>query len=41
MCDVKEFDRQKIRMLSVPNLETALTFIYNAEKKTIDAYNNK
>ena len=41
ICDVKEFTKRKIKMIPVSNMDKVLTYIYNAEKKTIDNYNNK
>lgn len=40
ICDVKEFNMKKIKMISQDNMNLALTLIYNAEKKMIDRYNN-
>lgn len=39
MCDMKEFNKKKIKMLTKDNMNEALTSIYNAEKKFIDQYN--
>lgn len=41
ICDVKEFTKKKLKMVSIENLETALTYIYNAELKSINVYNEK
>ena len=41
MCDVKEFSKKKIKMLAKSDINTLLTWIYNAEKNLIDEYNNK
>jgi len=41
ICDVKEFDKKIINMIPVDRMNEVLTYIYNAEKKAIDAYNNK
>jgi len=39
--DEKEFDLKKVKMISKANLENALSYIYNAERKYIDKYNTK
>ena len=39
MCDMKEFNKKKLKMLTIDNMNEALTLIYNTEKKYIDQYN--
>ena len=39
ICDVKEFNKRKIKLISPTNLNEALTYIYNAEKNMIERYN--
>ena len=41
MTDVREFDRKSIKMLSKTDMADCLSNIYNAEKVTIESYNNK
>ena len=41
ICDVKEFTKKKIKMIPVDRMDAVLTYIYNAEKESIDNYNNK
>lgn len=38
---VKDFSRKKIKMISKSNMADLMTYIYNAEKKSLDEYNNK
>lgn len=38
--DVKEFDFKKVKMIRVDALNTVLSYIYNAEKDDIKAYNS-
>lgn len=41
MCDVKEFNKEKIRLIQPDRLTEALNFIYNAERKMISSYNER
>lgn len=41
ICDIREFNKKKIKMLTVNQMNELLTFIYNANKKAIDIYNDK
>lgn len=41
MADVKEFTKPVIKMLRKSHMSEVLTLIYNAEKKAIEAYNDK
>ena len=40
MCNIKDFDLKRIKLLKTEVLEEVITFIYNAEKKTIETYNS-
>lgn len=41
MADVKEFTKPIIKMLKKEHMQTLLGYIYNAERTSIAAYNNK
>ena len=41
MADVKQFNRRKIKLLPKTSMDTAISLIYNAEKKLLDEYNDK
>lgn len=41
MCDVKEFTKEKINLLPPKKLVDALNYIYNAERKVINTYNER
>lgn len=41
MADVKEFTKEIIKMPRKNDMSTLLTYIYNAERAAIDAYNTK
>ena len=40
MCSVKDFNMKKIKLLKTEALELFITYIYNAEKKSIDIFNS-
>lgn len=39
ICDVKEFNRQKLKIIRPGDLDEAMTYIYNANMKIINLYN--
>lgn len=41
MADVREFDKKEILMIAPSQMSDCLSYIYNAEKKSIDTYNNQ
>lgn len=41
MANVKQFNRRKIKLLPKTSMDTAISLIYNAEKKLLDEYNDR
>lgn len=41
ICDVKEFTKQKLKMIKPDNLNEAITYIYNSNMEIINLYNNR
>lgn len=41
ICNVKEFNFKKLKMLKLSTLESSISAIYNSEKHNIDKYSNK
>lgn len=41
MADVKEFNKRSFLMLTKNNMSTLTSYIYNSERKAIDAYNSQ
>lgn len=41
ICDVKEFDRRRIRLIRPSDLNEVMTYIYNANMNLINLYNEK
>lgn len=41
MADVKEFTKSKLKLLKKDHMSTLIGLIYNAEKASIESYNNK
>lgn len=41
MCNVKEFDNQKIKLFNISDMTDFVQSLYNAEKENIEIYNSK
>lgn len=41
MADVKEFTKSKLKLLKKEHMSTLMGLLYNAEKASIESYNNK